>query len=155
MRPFSCNTRKRSAKRWVIRVSLKTFKYRTFNANGCRFAELLSAQAARAASLQQFVQREEVALGVNRVGMEDTGALKGRNGSPRTIGGTTYGPLHGTMTMPPATAPPGMPLLTGINEIADRATLAEWGTSIDLVVRAKENASAQTFLTIAQSCAKR
>ena len=107
--------------------------------------EVYEAQQMRAALLSEFVQREDVSLGVKRVGMEDTGGLGARNGNPQGV-------RDGTPKVPPATAPPGMPLLTGLIPIADRSRLADWGALAASTVRASENNAAKAFLPIAQSC---
>lgn len=106
--------------------------------------QLFDVQKARANQLQEFVMRERIATVRN--GMEDSGAFKGR-----------HAPLPTNAEAPPAdagtlNAPRGMPLLTGKNALADKASLNEWSLNMAAAVRAGENQAAKTFLPIARGC---
>jgi len=106
--------------------------------------QLFDVQKARANQLQEFVMRERNATVRN--GMEDSGAFKGKRA-----------PLPVSAEAPPAdapivNAPRGMPLLTGKNALADKASLNEWSLNMAAAVRAGENQAAKTFLPIARGC---
>lgn len=111
--------------------------------------ELYAAQKTRANMLGEFVQREQTTLSTRRVGMEDDGGLVGRI---RPAASGALDKIPDNPKMPPATTPPGMPSLTGLIPIADRASLNDWGASAARAVRAGENDAAKAFLPIAQSC---
>ena len=53
---------------------------------------------------------------------------------------------------PVLNAPRGMPLLTGVSAMADKASLNEWSLDMAAAVRAGENQAAKAFLPIAESC---
>jgi hypothetical protein len=106
--------------------------------------QLYDVQKARANQLQEFVMRERNATVRN--GMEDSGAFKGRRA-----------PLAANADAPPAdapvlNAPRGMPLLNGVNALADKASLNEWSLNMAAAVRIGENQAAKAFLPIAKSC---
>jgi hypothetical protein len=106
--------------------------------------QLYDVQKARANQLQEFVMRERNATVRN--GMEDSGAFGGK-----------IAPLPTNADAPPGdagvlNAPRGMPLLTGKNALADKASLNEWSLNMAAAVRAGENLAAKTFLPIARSC---
>jgi hypothetical protein len=106
--------------------------------------QLYDVQKARANQLQEFVMRERNATVRN--GMEDSGAFGGK-----------IAPLATNADAPPApgavlNAPRGMPLLTGKNALADKASLNEWSLNMAAAVRIGENQAAKAFLPIAQSC---
>lgn len=105
--------------------------------------QLYEAQQSRANLLNEFVIRERAAAAKH--GIDDNSALGGRNPNYAGPGGPTPVPNPGL------TAPPGMPLRSGISMI-DRNRLTEWGTSIATYVRANENQAAKTFYGIAQGC---
>jgi hypothetical protein len=109
---------------------------------------LYAAQRLRADLLNEFVLRESTSLGIQQVGMEDSGGLVGKRG-PRAKS-TDAHPI--SPKVPPATAPPGMPVLTGLIPIADRAQLADWGNATAVAVRNIENHAAQSFLPMARDC---
>lgn len=104
---------------------------------------LYDAQSTRANLINEFVMRERVA--VAKDGLEDTGAFASRQSTNTQV--VTPPP----MPMPALTAPPGMPLRSGI-VMADKNSLADWGTSIATYVRTGENQAAKTFIPIAQKC---
>jgi hypothetical protein len=106
--------------------------------------QLYDVQKARANQLQEFVMRERNATVRN--GMEDSGAFKRRSA-----------PLPVAADQPPADAPAvnaprGMPLLTGVNALADKASLNEWSLNMAAAVRIGENQAAKAFLPVARSC---
>ena len=106
--------------------------------------QLYAVQKVRANQLQEFVMRERNATARN--GMEDSGAFGGKKA-----------PLAMNAEAPPAppailNAPRGMPLLTGNNALADKASLNEWSLGMAAAVRAGENQAAKAFLPIAKSC---
>jgi hypothetical protein len=106
---------------------------------------LLAQQQTRANLLSEFVQRESMSAGINRVGMGSDAGISAGGLYPRSPDPAPQ--AH----EPPPTAPPGMPWLTG-DDFADRSRLSEWGDRAALAVRATENQAAKTFLTVAQSC---
>ena len=106
--------------------------------------QLYVVQKARANQLQEFVMRERNAT--VRHGMEDSGAFGGK-----------IAPLPVSADQPPSdapglNAPRGMPLLTGVSAMADKASLNEWSLNMAAAVRFGENQAAKTFLPIAKSC---
>jgi hypothetical protein len=109
---------------------------------------LYDAQRHRAGLLSEFVLRESTSLGVQRVGMEDGGGLDGKRRPQATsTRRQNAGPI-----IPATTAAPGMPVLTGLIPIADRARLAEWGNAAAVAVRDSENHAARVFLPLAREC---
>ena len=106
--------------------------------------QLYDVQKARANQLQEFVMRERNATVRN--GMEDSGAFAGKNA-----------PIEIRADQPPApepvlNVPRGMPLLTGKNALADKASLNEWSLNMAAAVRMGENQAAKAFLPIARTC---
>jgi hypothetical protein len=106
--------------------------------------QLYDVQKARANQLQEFVMRERIATVRN--GMEDSGALGGK-----------HRPASVNADPPPApppvlNAPRGMPRLTGVNALVDKASLNEWSLNMAAAVRVGENLAAKSFLPIAKSC---
>jgi hypothetical protein len=106
--------------------------------------QLYDVQKARANQLQEFVMRERNATVRN--GMEDSGAFGGKNQ-----------PLPVNAEEPPAAAavlnaPRGMPRLTGVNALVDKASLNEWSLNMAAAVRVGENQAAKAFLPVARSC---
>jgi hypothetical protein len=104
--------------------------------------QLYVAQATRANLLNEFVMREQMS-GARR-GLEDPGAFRARNAAPLPV------PVP-EVPVPQLTAPPGMPLRSGIS-MTDKNLLADWGTSLSVYVRKSENEAAKTFYPIARSC---
>ncbi|MBV8578726.1 MAG: hypothetical protein JOZ58_27290 [Acetobacteraceae bacterium] len=102
--------------------------------------QLYETQMARATLLSQFVLREQVKYAKSG-GVGDNSALSGRNLDMRP----TPTPIPGQ------TAPPGMPVLTGIS-MSDKNAINDWSTGISMAVRSSENKAAKTFLLIAQKC---
>jgi hypothetical protein len=111
-------------------------------AERAQLQQLYSIQQARANLLNQFVMREQVAVSKGQLTLADSFSKTAPSG---VSGGVTTAPL------PDMTAPPGMPLFSGI-QLADKRVAADWGTEIATAVRASENAAAKTFLTIARTC---
>jgi hypothetical protein len=106
--------------------------------------QLYDVQKARANQLQEFVMRERNATVRN--GMEDSGAFRGRRA-----------PVPVNADAPPAdapvlNAPRGMPILTGNNALADKASLNEWSLNMAAAVRAGENLASKAFLPVAKNC---
>ena len=110
--------------------------------------EVYAAHKARAELLNEFVQREATSLAYKRVGMEDSGFFVGK----LAPAGRSVDKLPDNPKLAPINAPPGMPLLTGLVPIADRASLSDWGAAAAKAVRDAENRAARTFLSIAQRC---
>ena len=106
--------------------------------------QLYAVQKARANQLQEFVMRERIATVRN--GMEDSGALRGKR-APATVNAEPP-----PDTAPVLNAPRGMPRLTGVNALVDKASLNEWSLNMAAAVRVGENLAAKTFLPIAKSC---
>jgi hypothetical protein len=79
-------------------------------------------------------------------GLDDNSAFRPRN-SANYLGGV-QAPAQ---PMPQLTAPPNMPLRSGIG-IADKHAMEDWGTTLHTYVRKAENEAAKTFYPIAQSC---
>lgn len=109
---------------------------------------LYAAQERRAELLSEFVQREVTSLAVQKVGMENGSALI----SKPVPGGPAAGHHADTAKAAPATAPPGMPVVTGLIPIADRAQLRDWGHAAALAVRNTEDKAAQVFFPVARDC---
>jgi hypothetical protein len=105
--------------------------------------ELYVAQVTRANLLNEFVMREQMA--VSRRGLEDNGAFASR----QSVNSRTA-PIP-DMPVPSLTAPPYMPLRSGMS-MADRNLLDDWGASLSGYVRKSENEAAKTFYPIARSC---
>jgi hypothetical protein len=105
--------------------------------------ELYVAQVTRANLLNEFVMREQMA--VSRRGLEDNGAFASR----QSVNSRTA-PIP-DMPVPALTAPPYMPLRSGMS-MADRNSLDDWGNSLSVYVRKSENEAAKTFYPIARSC---
>ena len=100
---------------------------------------LYEYQQARASLLAQFVIREQVKYGQSGIG--DNSGLS-----------TQHLDMSATPTpMPGLTAPPGMPLMTGV-AMSDRNAVNEWSAGITAEIRQNENQAAKTFLPIAQKC---
>jgi hypothetical protein len=108
--------------------------------------QLYDVQKARANQLQEFVMRERNAT--VRHGMEDNGALGGRI-APLPVSGDEQPPMS---PPPPLNVPRGMPRLTGINALVDKASLNEWSLNMAAAVRLGENEAAKAFLPVARSC---
>jgi hypothetical protein len=108
--------------------------------------QLYDVQKARANQLQEFVMRERNATVRN--GMEDSGAFGGKNGA-LPVSAEPPPPMP---PPPPLNVPRGMPLLTGKNALADKASLNEWSLNMAAAVRIGENQAAKAFLPIAKSC---
>ena len=106
--------------------------------------QLYDVQKARANQLQEFVMRERNAT--VRHGMEDSGALGGK------IAPLTVNADQPPETAPVLNAPRGMPRLTGVNALVDKASLNEWSLNMAAAVRVGENEAAKAFLPIAKSC---
>ncbi len=106
--------------------------------------QLYESQATRANLLNEFVIREQSAAA--KRGLEDNGAF-----GNRLTAGLQPNPHVAGNPLPAQTAPPNMPLRSGI-ALADKNTLQDWGTSIAVYVRKSENEAAKTFYPIAQSC---
>jgi hypothetical protein len=105
---------------------------------------LYNVQKARANQLQEFVMRERNAIVRN--GMEDSGALRGRL-APAAVNAEPP-----PEDAPVLNAPRGMPRLTGVNALVDKASLNEWSLNMAAAVRIGENQAAKSFLPIAKSC---
>jgi hypothetical protein len=105
--------------------------------------QLYAVQRARADALNEFVLREQVAIAPHTIGSN-------RGIAPRT----KFEPVEPPppIAVPGSTAPPGMPLLTGIDQQEDKRRIDEWTNGIALLVRKSEAEAAMTFLPIAQSC---
>ena len=108
--------------------------------------QLFDVQKARANQLQEFVMRERNAT--VRHGMEDSGAFKGKM-APISVSGEEPPPMA---PPPPLNVPRGMPILTGKNALADKASLNEWSLNMAAAVRAGENLAAKAFLPVARNC---
>jgi hypothetical protein len=105
--------------------------------------QLYDVQKARANQLQEFVMRERNATVRN--GMEDSGAFKRKMAPAAST-------VDQPPSMPPVNVPRGMPILTGRNALADKASLNEWSLNMAAAVRIGENQAAKAFLPIARSC---
>ena len=106
--------------------------------------QLYTVQKVRANQLEEFVMRQRNATAQN--GMEDSGAFGGK---------LTLADVDVDKPPRPApilNAPRGMPLLTGNNALADKASLNEWSLNMAAAVRIGENQAAKAFLPIAKSC---
>jgi hypothetical protein len=110
-------------------------------AERAQLEQLYQMQQARANLLSQFVQREQVAVAKGQLTLADSFS---KNPGP-VFTGAPFAPL------PAMTAPPGMPVFSGIS-LADTRVASDWGTEIANAVRASENAAAKTFLAIARTC---
>jgi hypothetical protein len=108
--------------------------------------QLYDVQKARANQLQEFVMRERNAAVRN--GMEDSGAFRGKIPT-MPVSGEEPPPMA---SPPPLNVPRGMPILTGKNALADKASLNEWSLNMAAAVRAGENQAAKSFLPIARNC---
>ena len=106
--------------------------------------QLYAVQKTRASQLQEFVTRERIATVRN--GMGDSGALKGKLPQASAVEDPPPAPA------PVLHAPRGMPRLTGINALVDKASLNEWSLNMAAAVRIGENQAAKAFLPIAKSC---
>jgi len=104
---------------------------------------LYEAQATRANLLNQYVMREQVATAKQNI--DDSSAFGSRTA---TSAGNVKAP---DQPMPQLTAPPNMPLRSGI-ALADKRALEDWGTTLHTYVRTAENQAAKTFYPIARSC---
>lgn len=105
--------------------------------------KLYVAQATRANLLNEFVMREQ--MDASRRGLEDNGAFNSRQS-------INYRPVPiPDMPKPSLTAPPNMPLRSGM-AMADRNSLDDWGATLSGYVRKNENEAAKTFYPIARSC---
>lgn len=104
--------------------------------------ELYVGQVTRANLLNEFVMREQMA--VAKRGIDDNSAFTSRNAA----GTLAAAP---DMPVPSFTAPPNMPVRSGIS-IADRNSLNDWGASLSVFVRKSENEAAKTFIPIARTC---
>ncbi|HEX3466072.1 MAG TPA: hypothetical protein VHS78_18635 [Candidatus Elarobacter sp.] len=107
---------------------------------------LYTAQVTRANLLNEYVMREQAATA--KQGLEDNGAFHARNDA--NAANVIYAP---NQPMPQLTAPPNMPLRSGIG-LADKRTMEDWGTTLHTYVHTAENQAAKTFYSIAQSCTK-
>lgn len=105
--------------------------------------QLYAVQRARADALNEFVLREQVAIAPHTIGSNRGIAAKMK-----------LDPVEPTpaIAAPGSTAPPGMPLLTGIDQQEDKRRMEQWTNGIALLVRKSEAEAAVTFLPIAQSC---
>jgi hypothetical protein len=104
---------------------------------------LYAAQQARASALGELMLRESTYLSKHLVGWEDPGAFAQMN-LPRDLDARR----KPTTAM---TAPPGMPLLVGLDS-ADKSRIDEWAAAMTRSVRAREEQAATTFLPLAQGC---
>lgn len=104
---------------------------------------ILAAQQARASALSELILRESTYLSKHLVGFEDPAAFAQMN-LPRD-------PDAPPRPLPKMTAPPGLPLLNGL-DAADRARVDEWGATMSRVVHASEEQAAKAFLPLAQGC---
>jgi hypothetical protein len=104
---------------------------------------LSGAQVTRANLINECVRREQVATA--KLGMDDNSAFAPRNSA------NYPGPLHTSAPAPQMTAPPNMPLRSGI-ALADKRAMEDWGTTLHTYVRQAENQAAKTFYPIAKSC---
>ncbi len=107
---------------------------------------LYAVQKARANQLQEFVMRERIVTVRN--GMQDSKALQGRH-APASQAAE---PAPQSAAPPPLNVPRGMPILTGISALADKASLNEWSLNMAAAVRAGENDAAKSFMPIARDC---
>jgi hypothetical protein len=106
--------------------------------------QLYDSQQTRANLLSEFVIRERAASA--RQGIDDGGAFQSR------LTTNVNSPvLRSPAPLPALTAPPGMPLRSGI-PMADKNAVTDWSTSIAVYVRKNENDAARTFYRIAQGC---
>jgi hypothetical protein len=106
---------------------------------------LYVAQVTRANLLNEYVMREQVATA--KQGIDDNSAFRGRN-TANSGTGNVQAPAQ---PMPQLTAPPNMPLRSGIS-LADKRAIEDWGTTLHTYVRNAENQAAKTFYPIAKSC---
>ena len=104
---------------------------------------LYVAQVTRANILNEYVMREQVATA--KQGIDDNSAFRSRNSA------NVAPQLHTSAPMPQFTAPPNMPLRSGIG-LADKRAMEDWGTTLHTYVRKAENQAAKTFYPIAQGC---
>jgi hypothetical protein len=127
----------------------------TIAAEKAQLQQLYNTQQARANLLEQYVMRERNQ--VVRHGMEDSGGFKGKH-APAQPGGTMtlppepQQPTDHTAPEPSLTAAPGMPVLSGVMPMADKAAIKQWTSDMANAVRFSENQAAKTFLTIANVC---
>jgi hypothetical protein len=106
---------------------------------------LYEAQATRANLLNEYVMREQVATAKQNI--DDTSAFRSRLAT-NSGADNVKAP---DQPVPQLTAPPNMPLRSGI-ALADKRALEDWGTTLHTYVRAAENQAAKTFYPIARSC---
>ncbi len=123
-------------------------------AEKAQLQQLYNTQQARANALQEFVMRERNT--VARVGMQDSGALRGKRGEAAPLGANTLPPQtpppEHPAPIPALTAAPGMPILNGNVPQSDKAAVNAWSAAMTNAVRFSENQAAKTFLTIADVC---
>ena len=106
--------------------------------------QLYESQMTRANLLTEFVTRQRVAIAKNGI---DTGTSAfGVRHAP-----STAAPLRTEQPIPALTAPPGMPVLGGI-DLSDKQQIDQWAGEIQTFVRSGENQAAKVFLPIAQRC---
>ena len=113
-------------------------------AERAQLQQLYAMQQARANLLNQFVQREQVAMSRGQLKQSDAFGSRNANAQPAFTG-------FPEARLPDQKAPEGMPLFSGI-PLADKRVATDWGTEIAVAIRASENAAAKTFLTITRTC---
>jgi hypothetical protein len=116
-----------------------------------RLQEVYAAEQTRAALLNEFVQRESMALSRANVGMEDGGAFSGRGKTGLAPAATNVDALPGK-PLPATSAPPGLPLLNSEFGDLNKTQLSGWGNSAAKIVHDAENDAAKAFLPLAQGC---
>jgi hypothetical protein len=104
--------------------------------------ELYDAEKTRANLLTEFVTRQRVAI-----------AKAGIDTSTKDFSKPQAPPTDQVQPIPILTAPPGMPLLVGMN-MSDKKQITQWGADLTANVAYNENQAAKTFLPIARACTK-
>jgi hypothetical protein len=105
---------------------------------------LYVAQVTRANLINEYVIREQAATA--KIGIDDKTPFQ-----PRNAANYTNPVQRPDRPLPQFTAPPNMPLRSGIG-LADKRAMEDWGTTLHTYVRKAENEAAKTFYPIAKSC---
>lgn len=106
--------------------------------------QLYEAEKTRANLLTEFVTRQRVAIA--KAGIDTSTNAFAKPNSQST-------PTLQPQPLPILTAPPGMPLLVGMN-MSDKNQISKWGADLTANVAYNENQAAKTFLPIARACIK-